>query len=152
MKEEIQFCPTCGHIISQREISLYKGIMITLWKVFAWCKKNNRHEFERKDIKHLFTTENDTARFGDLVLFGGLVYKNKKASYGLNIERCEQFFLNKIKIPTRGWKDPMTGKISFEDERSLSDFPELKNLLDEDQMYISNYRESRIPELKNLFS
>jgi len=101
-------CEHCGSIISERYLDLYQGILHTLWDVFLWCKDNNRHEFTRKEIKHLFKSESDTARFGDLVLFGGLVYKNKRASYGLNMNRCNMFFNNELAITCTITKHPIT--------------------------------------------
>ena len=93
-------CPTCGHAIDKREIALFSGLVEALWRVLKWCEEKQRHEFSRKEIEHLIPGGSEKARFGDLVLFGGLVYKNKKARYGLNMERCDEFFSGRMSIPT----------------------------------------------------
>lgn len=133
-------CGSCGHIISEREISLYRGLVTALWKVYRWSKEHNIHEFRRKDIKHLFTNENDTARFGDWVMFGGLVYKEKKAFYGLNLERCEAFFKGNLEIPTTIWKNPITGDLRKEHYRRIHQIPSIMELLSADGEYRANYR------------
>ena len=114
MSKEKQFCEKCGQCTSEREIALYRGLVTALWRVYKWCRQKGVHEFIRKDVKHLFTNENDTARFGDWVLFGGLVYKKGKGHYGLNLERCNDFFSGELAIPTRLWKNPVTGEIKKE--------------------------------------
>lgn len=146
-------CPTCNQIISEREIALYRGIINALWRVFRWCEQKNIHEFKRKDIKHLFINENDTARFGDLVMFGGLIYKDKKASYGLNMERCDQFFSSRYAIPIRIWKNPITGELRKEDWRYINQIPEITKLLNEDEEYRVRYREPATePKVKQFLS
>ena len=148
MKTEKQFCPTCGHNISQREIALYRGLITTLWRVYKWAIKNNIHEFSRKDIKHLFKNENDTGRFGDLKMFGGLVYGGGKAHYGLNMERCEQFFQNEYSIPTSIWKNPVTKELKKENYQTIRQIPSIMKLLTEDLEYVARYRPSSPIEMQ----
>lgn len=138
---EIKHCESCGSIVSEREISLYRGLVDSLWKVFKWCKENNIHEFETKKVRHLLGQIN-YARFGDWVMFGGLVYKKEKAHYGLNMERCEEFFKNRYAIPMRVWKNPVTGEIRPEEKHFSRDIPSLVKLLDVDGYYIANYRDN----------
>lgn len=137
---QVRRCDHCGHIISEREIALYRGLVRALWKVFVFCKDKNIHEFTRKDIKHLFSNENDTARFGDWVMFGGLVYKNKKASYGLNLERCHDFFRGEYSIPIRVWKNPVTKVITKGEYKTIHEIPKLKDMLNSDMEYVARYR------------
>jgi hypothetical protein len=143
MKKEhvIERCPTCGHTVSDREISLYSGMVRALWLVYKWCLGKNRYEFTRKDIKHLFKNENDTARFGDWVMFGGLIYKLKKGSYGLNLERAEQFFAGRYRIPLRLLKNSATGNLSKLEEGTIKDIPTILKFLNEDGEYITMYRQ-----------
>lgn len=141
MEQQIKRCPECGHIISERQIALYRGLVNVLWRVFKWCEEKEVHEFTRKDIKHLFTNENDTARFGDWVMFGGLVYKGGKAKYGLNMERCNEFFKGEYKIPTAIWKNPITGELRKEDYKSIKEIPKLVDMLDTDMQYVARYRD-----------
>lgn len=135
-------CPTCGQNISEREIALYRGLVVALWKVFNFLgEKGSGYKFSRKEIKHLFTEEGETARFGDWVFFGGLVFKYAKGQYGLNIERCESFFRGEYEIPIRVWKNPVTGEIKREDYRTIHKIPKLIECLNEDGSYNARYRE-----------
>lgn len=130
MQVEKQCCPTCGQNISPRRITLYKGLADALYRVYEWCLKNKVHEFTRKDIKHLMLDENCTARFGDWVMFGGLVYKDGKGNYGLNLERCKNFFENKLSIPSTILKDPITQTLEKTDYKTISEIQPLTDYLD----------------------
>lgn len=135
-------CLACGQVISKREIALYRGLLQTLFRVYKYVEsRGNGYLFTRKEIKHLFRNENDTARFGDLILFGGLVFKESKAHYGLNLERCAAFFYGDLRIPTRIWKDPLTNELAPLDPMPARAFPDLKALLDSEGAYISNYKD-----------
>lgn len=105
-----------------------------------WCEEKGVHEFDRKDIKHLFKSENDTARFGDLVMFGGLVYKEGKSHYGLNMERCDAFFKGIYKIPTVIWKNPVTRELRLEDYKTINEIPSILKFLNEDMQFMVRYR------------
>lgn len=84
-------------------------------------------------------SENDTARFGDWVMFGGLVYKKGKGNYGLNIERCAAFFRGEYQIPTAIWKDPVSGELVGEDYRTLREIPHLSEFLNEQGQFVPEY-------------
>ena len=60
-------CPSCGQSVNKRKISLIKDMVTSLRKVYVWCVENNRHEFRRREIRHLLLTENESAHFGDWV-------------------------------------------------------------------------------------
>jgi hypothetical protein len=135
-------CPSCGHrhVADNREISLFKGMSRALFRVYKWCKENGRHEFQRKDVKHLFGGESVSARFGDWVWFGGLVYKGKKAHYGLNMERCHDFFSGQRQIPARIEKSSVKNEIvRVLEYQNAKDIHELYQLLTEDGEYKANY-------------
>jgi hypothetical protein len=138
--QDKKLCSQCGQNISERQIALYRGLVSTLWRVYKWAKGKEIHEFQRKDIKHLFSNENDTARFGDLVMFGGLVYKHRKGVYGLNLERCSAFFQGTYKIPTIIWKNPVTKELRKEDYKNIKQIPDIMELLNEDGEYVAQYR------------
>jgi hypothetical protein len=137
--KNIEKCPTCGQSVNTRQISLFKELIIGLLRVWAWCNQNDRHEFTRKEVKHLFKSENISARFGDLVYFGGLVYKQGKGNYGLNMERMSQFVAGRYAIPTVVCKNPLTKEITHGEKKTINDIPSLKKFLDENGEYISKY-------------
>ena len=132
-------CGFCGQVVANREIALFNGMSKTLNLIWQWCLQHNRHKFQRKEVKQFLLTDNIIARFGDWVMFGGLVYKQSKGNYGLNMERCQEFFQNKIQIPTKIWKDPITGDLIKADYKFAREIPELAGMLDENGKYIANY-------------
>lgn len=136
-------CGFCGQVVANREIALFKGMARTLNLVWQWCLEKQVHEFKRKEIKQFLTTDNIIARFGDWALFGGLVYKQGKGNYGLNMERCRDFFQGRLSIPTKVWKDPLTHQLEKVDYKFVYDIPELKGLLDENGKYKANYAEDK---------
>lgn len=137
-------CPTCGQSTNDRQISLFAGMVDALFRVWKWCREKNRHEFTRKEIKHLFEDENQTARFGDWVLFGGLVYKpgNQKGHFGLNMERCNAFFAGKLEIPTELQKNGITGELTITKKGTLGRVKKLRAFLNENLDYIVKYKDS----------
>ena len=144
-RDDRETCPLCGSTVSERGIALYRGLVLSLGRVYLYVqRRGGGYRFSRKEVKGLFRNENDTARFGDLVMFGGLVFKEGKAKYGLNMERCEQFFNNQYRIPTKIWKNPVTGELRKEDYRTLSEIPGLHEMLDEDGFYQPQYRQGEL--------
>lgn len=142
-----QVCECCGQSINERQIGLFVGMIEALFLVYKWCMDRGIHEFKRKEIKHLFKNENMTARFGDWVFFGGLVYKSDKGSYGLNIERCQDFFSGRSAIPSLITKNPMTGEIKKYNERFIHEVPHLSSFLSDNQDFIARYGEPKQQEL-----
>jgi len=140
--EEKQSCPTCGQSVNIREIVLFSGMVRALVKVYAWAREKDVHEFTRKDIKHLFTNENETARFGDWILFGGLVYRPlgaQRGCYGLNFDRVEDFLSGRTQIPTTILKDPLKGTHEPTDYRHIKDIKNLSDLLTHGE-FVAVYR------------
>lgn len=111
-----------------------------LKRVYLWCLTRKVHEFTRQEIKYLLVNESDSARFGDWVMFGGLVYKKGKGHYGLNMERCEAFFRGRYQIPTTIIKDPATGGLEKTDYRTLDAIPSLASLLNRSGEYEPQYQ------------
>lgn len=139
MRVKMERCDHCGSVISERQITLFKGMVWALWKTYQWCKEHNTDTFQRKQIKALFKNENETARFGDWIYFGNLVEKPHKGTYRLNFGPCERFFAGKEQIPASVWKNPTTGELRVEELRYVRDVKGLSELLDTDLMYITNY-------------
>lgn len=134
-------CPYCNSNIKDRKIALYKGIIRSLYAVYCWCGKNKRHEFEMRDIRHLLG-KNEYTRFGDLVRFGGIVYKpkingeSKKALYGINMARAKEFFAGQREIPIQIILDQITGEtIGVVAMGGVNDFPELSAFLTKEGLY-----------------
>lgn len=134
-----QACPTCGQSVNTREIGLYRGMVDALLEVFKWCETKGKHEFQRKEIKHLLKDDGQIARFGDWVMFGGLVYKEGKGHYGLNMERCRNFFAGKYDIPSAVFKDPLTGEITPGEKKPINKIPKLTAFLNDNQEFIATY-------------
>jgi len=139
--EIVKRCPVCGGSVQDRLVSLYKELINKLYDVYRWCGEHKCHEFEMGDIKHLLD-KNAYARFGDLVRFGGLVYKTKteeggrqKAHYGLNMARCKEFFRGDREIPIQITLNQITDEIIDAKYVTIKDFPELYKLLDENGVY-----------------
>lgn len=139
-----QTCPTCGQSVNERQITLFSGMVTSLWRVFMWCHEHNKWEFQRKEIKHLFSgSDNQIARFGDWILFGGLVYRpegRSKGWYGIHRTRAFEFFTGKRSIPTSIWKNPLTKELKPEDYRTIGQIKSLENFIDENGEYIAKYR------------
>ncbi len=136
-----QVCPTCGQSVNIRQIPFYGGMVSALWKVYNWCEEKGRHEFKKREVKHLMD---------DVVIsvfhywrwFGGLVYNPSgvKGDYGLNMERCEQFFSGKLTIPIEVWTNPLTKEISHTRTGTINDVPGLRQFLDENNNFVARYR------------
>jgi hypothetical protein len=140
-RNELKRCPVCNGNIEDRQVALYKGLIRTLYSVYVWCKTQGKHEFTTKEIRGIMS-HNDYARFGDLVRFGGIVYKpngddgkSHKALYGINMERAAAFFQGTYRIPVQITIDQITNMIIDEITVDIKDFPELYKLLDAQGLY-----------------
>ena len=137
----------CGHThqINEREIPLYQGMVQALWNVMRWCTERGIHEFKIDAVKHLFD-KSSYARFNDWNHFGGLVYrvtennKPKRGEYGLNIERCQQFFVGRYQVPKVVWKNPITKTYRAGEYVTINQLPHLTKFLDENRQFIATYR------------
>ena len=134
----------CGHEhnINEREITMYKGLVTALWRVFKHCEEKGIYQFKIKDVRHLYD-QVSYARFGDWEKFGGLVYQEQRGEYGLNMGRCQEFFAGKRKIPKIVYKNPITkeNRTEEEDYVTINQLPNLKEFLDENDQFIARYRE-----------
>jgi len=139
--KKIHIC-SCGHKhqVNEREIGIYKGLVISLWEVMKWCEEKEVHEFNMKSVRHLLG-KNEYARFGDWVLFGGLVYKHGKGLYGLNLSRCREFFAGQYQIPRVVYKNPLTRQSTPGERVYIHQLPCLSQFLDQNNQYIATYRE-----------
>lgn len=133
-RNEIGRCPCCGGNIADRIISLYRGLIEDMYKVYCWCGANKRHEFQMKDIRHLLT-RNSYARFGDLVWFGGIVYKNGKAHYGMNMVRAKNFFHGFVAIPGQITINQITNQIEERRFIHINEIKPLKELMTQEGLY-----------------
>lgn len=139
-RNEMGECPYCGASIKDRKVALYKGLIDALYKIYCWCGKHKRHEFETKEIKD-FLGKNEYARFGDLVRFGGIVYKPKvegessKAVFGINMVRAKEFFSGQRDIPLQITLDQISGEIIDEIRGKVGDFPELSEFITSNGLY-----------------
>lgn len=134
-------CPLCHSNIADRTISIYQGLVSALARVHRWCQEHHTHEFRTSEIKHLLS-KNDYARFGDLIRFGGLVYKpeaipgtSQKSRFGLNMERVEAFLAGTYEIPVQIVINQITDAIVGEVRVNRTHFPDLIALLQADGLY-----------------
>lgn len=135
-------CPACGQHVGDRQAALYRGLILTFYSIYCWCGEHKCHEFERKNVEHLIKGS-DYARFGDLIRFGGLVYraKNPKTGrkengwYGINMARAKQFFKGEYKIPVQITLNQLTNEIIDARYVAVNEFPELYSLLDANGVY-----------------
>ncbi len=141
IEKQMHTC-SCGHShqINEREITMYKGLVTALWNVFKWCEQNRRHKFNIKEVRHLYN-QVSYARFGDWEKFGGLVYQHGRGHYGLNMARCAAFFMGQYAIPKVVYKNPITKENRPGEYVMIGELPNLKEFLDENEQYISKYRE-----------
>jgi hypothetical protein len=137
----VKECPVCGSNVQDRNIALFKELIGKLYKVYVWCGQKRVHEFTMDDIKDMLD-KNAYARFGDLVRFGGLVYKPKddngnrqKAHYGLNMARCKAFWKKEYKIPVQITLNQITNEIIDAKYVMVDEFPELVKFITDKGVY-----------------
>ncbi len=136
---KVERCPHCGQVISKRKITLLKDMVEALKDIYKWCAINNTHEFTRKDIKHLLKTDNQIARFGDWVYFGGIIYKKEKGIWGINMQRANDFLKGKIVIHTVAIKNPLNGEVELSEYKKIWQVKGLETFLDEQGIFIPEY-------------
>jgi hypothetical protein len=135
-------CPTCGQTVNEQKITFASYQAYTIKKIHQWCKGVGRHEFQKKEIKHLIN-DVESANLAYLKWFG-LLYRPEGAphgTWGINLTRVEDFLAGRHPVYTVIWKNPLTGQLSFEDQRYIHEIPHLKTFLDENDNYIAEYRE-----------
>lgn len=136
-------CSHCSQPIESRDIQFYSELIKALYRVSKWCRENNVYEFEMKEVRDLLG-KNEYARFGDLVWFGGIVYKKGKASYGINIERSVAYFKGELKAPLFITLDYLGRKIGGKDGY-ITDIKKLKDFLStENRLYMSKINQYKI--------
>lgn len=146
-KQPRECCKECGRSISRYARQINKQHIQSLWNVYRWCMENNRHEFSMNEIKHLLSQQGYT-KFAYMIHGGGLVYRKEQAQYGINIERCGNFFANKMAIPTKVWKSPIVNVEPILDEyRTLHEIPDISEFLDDKGMYVVEYHPEPIHEI-----
>jgi len=139
-RNSLERCPYCAGSIKDRKVAVYRGLIRALYDVYRWCGVNRRHEFKTREIKHLLG-KNEYNRFGDLVRFGGIVYKPKedgeseKALFGINMARAKEFFAGKRDIPLQIVLDQISGEILSEVRGYVGDFPELSSFIGKNGLY-----------------
>jgi len=141
LRNKIKICPVCGHNIADRTVTLYRELIEALYEVYKWCGKNKQHEFSTKEIRHLLS-RNNYARFGDLIRFGGIVYKPKneageshKAQFGINMARAKEFFAGAREIPVQITLNQITNEIIDAHYVKINNFPKLNELLTKEGLY-----------------
>lgn len=134
-RNELGRCPVCNANIKDRTVTIYKGLIDSLYKVYKWCGEKQVHEFKMSDIRH-FLNHNDYSRFNNLVRFGGIIYRPEGedeapngGKYGINMRRARAFFKGEYKIPMQIVLDQITDKRIAATYVSIHEIPELVRLL-----------------------
>lgn len=147
-----EVCPYCKQSINERKISLFWELIPAIAEVYKYCKLKEKDVFTRKEVKHLFKSENVTARFGDLVYFGRMIEKaGKRGEYRILPDQVRKFMTGEIEINTVVWKNPITNKYTRDDYRSIDEIPKLRNFLDYQNTFVSEYRNNSKAEQSKLF-
>jgi hypothetical protein len=140
-RNELCRCPFCNGNIADRQITLYAGLIRTVYEIYKYLGKNQKHEFNVKEVKALMS-KNDYARFGDMVKFGGLIYKPKdesgkshKGMFGMNMQRTKEFYRGERQIPVTIMLNQITNEILESNYVTVKDFPELHYQLTVDGEY-----------------
>jgi len=139
-RNELGFCPYCDSNIKDRKVALYKELINSLYRIYCWCGRERKHEFEVKEIRQ-FLGKVEYTRFNNLVRFGGILYKpkingeSKRALFGINMKRAKDFFNGKSDIPVQIVLDQITNEIIGEIRCKVDEFPELHLLLTTNGVY-----------------
>ncbi len=140
-RNELKHCPICNGNIADRQVALFQELILALYKVYCWCGEKRKHEFETHEILHLLG-KNEYARFGDLVRFGGIVYKPKddtgnsrKAWFGINMARAKEFFNGDREIPVQITLNQITNEIIESKYVKVNEIPQLMTYLGEHGLY-----------------
>lgn len=139
-----EVCPHCGQTINRRELVLTKTLVRALVDVYNWCIEHQTPYFTRKQVQKIFLTsgnETMTATFGDWIYFSsGLVFKQKRGSWGLHLERVESFLRGKIEISTRIAKRNGSKQIEVLETGTVFDVKGVSELLNTAGEFTINYR------------
>lgn len=143
-REALGRCPLCNSNIKDRTVALYKGLIRSLFRVYVHLASHGVHEFDIKEVRSMMG-KNEYARFGDLVRFGGIVYKAvdpklgraRRGYFGMNLGRADEFFRGERKIPLSIVLNQITNEIEEADYISVHEFPELVEFLDQSGLYNS---------------
>lgn len=136
-RNEIGKCPVCNGNIKDRTISIYAGILKSLYEVYKWCGQKGVHEFQMKDVRHLLD-KNDYNRFNDLIkLSNGVVYRPEggKSWYGLNMVRLKEFYKGERPMKIQIVKDQITNETVAETFVYFYEVPALYEYLDINGVY-----------------
>ncbi len=135
-RNDIKKCPVCHGNIQDRAISIYDGLVKSLYEIYRWCGSKKIHEFSMKDVKH-FLSKNDYARFNDLIkLSNGAVYRQTvddkilKGYYGLNMSRLKEFYQGERQMKIQIIKDQITNETVAETLVYYWELPKLYEYLD----------------------
>lgn len=92
--------------------------------------------------------DNEIARFGDLVYYGGILYKRGNGKWGINMRRAKAFLRGESSINTVALLDPLTGEHELMNPKYIYQLRGLKSFLDDAGNYVAEY-EGGMPEMEN---
>lgn len=158
-RNEIGRCPCCNANIKDRQVSLTKELFLKLYKVYVWCAERKVHEFKIGDVKHLLS-KTEYANFSTLIRFGvGLVYRplddegnDQNGTYGLNMQRCREFFRGERMVTLQGKLNQITNEIFeridgyFHEVPSLVEYIKENGLFDYELRITTGFDPKSVPE------
>lgn len=150
---ELHRCPTCRRILNERDITLFEGLVVALWHVWRWCEARGQFTFQRREVKHLFKTETETAHFGNWIYFGGIITRHlvdgrpRKGWYAFDVAKTRSFFSGNLKIPTIVTKDPVTKSLTPREYKTVTEIPSIEEFLNADNDWVLQYRNMPAPKI-----
>lgn len=135
-----QFCPTCGQSVNKREISLYKGLVSGLYRVWRYCEEHDTWTLNMKTIREVLG-QVDYSRFNDWKRFEPEMVWGKRSEYNFNKGLMRQSFTGRRQVCVRMLKDPLTDTLDRVEFDYLRNVPSLVGFLDDNEQFIAQYRD-----------
>lgn len=145
VRNEYGYCPFCNSHIEDRTETLYKELIVALYRVVQWCKYNNKSEFEMLQVKDLMD-KSAYSRWGNLIHYevGVAKYNNgNKEVFRIDIPLLEDIFKNRRTLIVKRKVNMITKETIKGSEKRvyLKEMAVLKDFLDSyGNYYPSGYR------------
>lgn len=136
-----QSCPTCGQSTNKREISVYRGMVNMLYRVWQWCESTGVwHDIRSRDVFQFAANRNESVRFADWRTICPSLVGGRKGYYSFSQKNLRAFFTGKVRLACTALKNPLTKEITRYDHRYVHEVANLGEFLNENEEYIAQYR------------